>query len=222
MGRTWIITILATMMLVGCGGPAPARLSESEDSATNTVAVSEATATATAAPDGQTCATGKLTIGDLPSADADLDEALASAAEKATAWQPDARLHRLRLSCAVLEPRFRWQMTYYSDTAQLFFHSDTGELEPAEVEPSDVGTLPTEDFSFVMLRRSLAKAGYADDAVLNPATGVDIRLNTTKLGFGPPDAPKNDVYFHVAIELRGETKDIFVSATSGTVYQYHL
>jgi hypothetical protein len=214
--------ILATLVLVSCGGPTPGRLVDDPALATSTVAAPDATATATAPPAGRTCATGKLTVGDLQQADAGLADALAAAAEKAAAWQADARLHRLRLGCAVLEPRLRWQVTYYSDTAQSFFHSDTGELEPAEVDPSVVGTMPTNDISFVSLRRSLAKAGYADDATLSPATGVDIRLNTAALPFGPPDAPKDAVYFHVAIDHRGEIKDLFVSAVDGTVYQYRL
>jgi hypothetical protein len=166
------------------------------------------------------CIDGRLLIADLPAMDAAWRAGLEAATTKATTWQADARLTRLRVACQLFEPGFRWQATFYSEKAQTFYSSDTGETQPAEVAPSAVPTLPTDQISFGQLRRSLAKSGYEDSDVISPSTGVDLRYNTKELPFGPPSAPLDALIYHVAIERLGETKDVFVSGTDGAVYRW--
>ena len=166
------------------------------------------------------CEDGRLTIGDLLAIETEWTAGLEEACAPAAAWQPDARLVRLAVGCQLLEPGYRWQGTFYSEAAQSFFDSDTGQTEPAEVDPAQVPTLPVGGLSFHQLHRSLARAGYGDDRPLSATNGVEIRLNSFLDPFGPPDAPKDVVYFHVAVDDQGEVKDLFVGAEDGLIYQY--
>jgi hypothetical protein len=161
-----------------------------------------------------------LLIGDLPKMDEDWRAGLEAATAKAIAWQADARLTKLRVGCQLFEAGFRWQATFYSEEAQTFYASDTGETEPAEVAPADVPTLPIDEISFGLLRRSLAKSGYEDDDVISASTGVDLRVNSEAIPYGPPSAPKGNLVYHVAIEKLGDTTDVFVDGTDGTVYRF--
>ena len=58
--------------------------------------------------------------------------------------------------------------------------------EPAEVDPASVPALPIEEVNFRELHLALARAGYGEDAELNPATGATVRLNAPTDPFGPP------------------------------------
>ncbi|HEY8447698.1 MAG TPA: hypothetical protein VIL01_11385 [Thermomicrobiales bacterium] len=167
------------------------------------------------------CEDGRLLIGDLPQMDQEWRAGLEAARAKALAWQPDARLNSLRVGCQLFEPGFRWQATFYSDTAQAFYLSDTGETQPAEIDPERIPTLPTDSISFGLLRHTLAKAGYSDTDELSPSTGVELRLNTQAIPFGPSSAPFDTVLYHVAVERRGEIRDVFVGP-DGTVYRFTL
>lgn len=207
--------LLTLVVLSGCSGPSAAREPES-----TTV---DATATTGASPTASTrtvCADGRLLIGDLPQMDLDWRAGLEAATAKAVAWQADARLTKLRVGCQLFEAGFRWQATFYSEQVQTFFATDTGETEPAEVAPADVPTLPTDKISFGLLRRSLTKAGYEDKDVISASNGVDLRLNSDAIPYGPPSAPKGVLIYHVAIERLGETRDVFVDGTDGTIYRY--
>jgi hypothetical protein len=119
-------------------------------------------------------------------------------------------------------PGYAWTATYFSETAQAFWKSGTGEVEAADNDPDTINTLVVENLSFKQLYGSLQRAGYADDLVLNVTTGVTVRYNTGTDMFGPPTAPKDAVYYHVAIEQRGEIVDIWVSARDGTIYRYEV
>jgi hypothetical protein len=88
------------------------------------------------------------------------------------------------------------------------------------VAPEDVPTLPTAQISFGLLRRALTKSGYDDRDQISASTGVDLRLNTEAIPFGPPSAPRGALIYHVAIEKLGETKDVFVDGADGSVYRY--
>ena len=165
------------------------------------------------------CSGGRLTVGDLPEIDADWVAGIAAATETARLWQEDARLVRLRVGCQPLESIFRWQGTFYSDAAQSFFLSDTGQTEPAEVDPADVPTLPLDRISFRELYRSLARAGHNDQDELSATNGVTIRLNAPTDPFGPSGIP-GDVVYHVAVEDQGEVRDIFVSGADWITYSY--
>ena len=168
------------------------------------------------------CDRGRLTIGDLPAMDALRQDALQDATERARQWQEDAKLVALKVECAVLETDIRWAATYASVDAQSYFRGDTGETEPAETDVALLSTLPVEDVRFADLHAWLLDAdpAFRDDSELSPVSGVAIRLNTAASPFGPPDAPRGAVYFHVGVIQDGITQDLFVSASTGTVYRY--
>jgi len=221
-GRRWLITgrrwavagLILIVMLNGCGttsNPAAAT------APATTTATDEPPGLAPAAP----CADGLLRVGDLPAIDASWRQGLDDATRIAHAWQADARLVSFQVGCQILAPGFRWRVTFYSPSLQLFFTSDTGATTPAETDPSKIPTLPTDGISFLTLRRALLKNGYPDTTEISPVDGVDVRLNTSDDPFGPPNAPTGVVYFHVAVIANGETKDLFVSAVDGTIYRYN-
>jgi hypothetical protein len=206
--------ILALWLLSGCAGPSAAGPPATTDSPTEIAAASPTTGIR------PVCADGRLLIGDLPQMDQDVQAGIRAATAKALNWQPDARLTELRVGCQLFEAGFRWQATFYSEKTQTFFASDTGETEPAEVAPADVPTLPTDSISFGLLRRSLAKSGFEDRDVISASVGVDLRLNTAAMPFGPPATPQGVLIYHVAIERLGETRDVFVDGNDGNVYRY--
>ena len=166
------------------------------------------------------CAAGRLTIRDLPAIQTELEEGVARATEKAEEWQDDARLVGLRVGCRLLEPGFNWRGIFFSDEIQTYFYTDTGETRTVDDVAPPGPTLPLDGVSFDGLRRTLIRAGYEDDVQLNPSSNIEVRLNSEEAPFGPPEAPRDQVYFHVAIESRGEVIDLFVSAETGTLYQY--
>ncbi|MEA2585926.1 MAG: hypothetical protein QOF33_4011 [Thermomicrobiales bacterium] len=212
------VGLLATLLiLAGCAGPSAARVQPTPAVTASAVADGSATSESESR---FVCADGRLLIGDLPQMDLAWRSGIQAATAKASAWQPDARLTKLRVGCQLFEAGFRWQATFYSEKAQTFFASDTGETEPAEVAPEDVPTLPTDSIDFGLLRRSLAKSGYEDRDAISASTGVDVRLNTEVVPFGPPSAPRGVLIYHVAVEKLGETKDVFVDGRDGTVYRF--
>jgi hypothetical protein len=203
--------------LAGCGEP----LNSVPRATATTTLLATPGPTVTAVAGAQTvCADGRLLIRDLPQMDLDWRIGIEAATKKALDWQADARLTRLRVGCQLFESGFRWQATFYSDKAQTFYTTDTDETAPAEVAPSAVPTLPTDSISFGLLRRSLAKSGYDDSDVISPSTGVDLRMSTAAMPYGPPTVPMNVLIYHVAVERSGETKDIFVDGKDGTTYRY--
>jgi len=165
------------------------------------------------------CAGGRLAVRDIPAIEEDWRSGLAAAEERARAWRPDARLVSFRVACEPLEPAFRWQGIFYSDTAQSFFQSDSGRTEPAEVDPAAVPTLPTDRISFLELHRTLARAGYRDETLLGATGGITIRMNAPTDPFGPPDTPQ-DVVYHVAAGQDQAMHDLFVSGADWSVRTY--
>ena len=220
--RRWAIAlpvVLMVMAATGCGGgdPDPTRTPTSLPPG------------AAASPTSGTiplpmCARGRLTIGDLLVMDDRLADALADARQRATAWQADARLIAFQVECGILASELRWAVTFSSVTAQAFFHADTGETEAAEMDVAQLSELPTESatLSFAGLHRSLMRvgAGYTDATELSPVDGVEVRLNSATAPFGPPQAPRGVIYYHVGVIENGVTRDLFVSAETGTIYRY--
>jgi hypothetical protein len=171
-------------------------------------------------PAAEACADGRMRIGDLEGADSTMARGIEAAQSVATAWEPDARLTTLILGCPLLMPGYRWQGIFFSETAQAYLHTDTGDTIATNDEPDTVRTLVTDGLTLSTLYRSLVRAGFTDDLMIDVSNGVTIRYNTRELGFGPPNAPVNTIYYHVAIEQRGEIKDVWVSAEDGTIYRY--
>ena len=158
-------------------------------------------------------------MGDIPLIADEWRDGLAQAETRAFSWRADARLIELGVACAPLEPAFRWRGTFYSNSAQSFFLTDTGQSRPAEVDPASVVTLPREQVTFAELHRALARAGYADDSMLGATSGITVRLNVTSDRFGPPETPDGVVFHVVADDGRG-ANDLFVSATDWLVRTY--
>jgi hypothetical protein len=93
-------------------------------------------------------------------------------------------------------------------------------VTPAGIDPDAVPSLEGVTFEFGAVYRALIKSGYNDTDAISPSTGVDVRVNTDKSSFGPPNTPKNAVIYHLAIQRLGETKDVFVDGATGSVYRY--
>lgn len=213
------LVALTAAVLAGCGGLAAPPPAPTAGAGGPTPTPRPAAQPATAPVAAEPCAGGRLTVGDLRAVDEAWGEGVAAADERARAWRADARLVSLGVACQPLEPGFRWQGRYYAESAQSFFFSDTGQTEPAEVEPASVPTLPTDDLSFRDLQISLARAGNDDAAELSATGGVTVRLNVPVDPFGPPGTPEGIVY-HVAIPDQGEVRDLFVSAADWTIHRY--
>ena len=213
-----LLGLASLLLLAGCSGisaPTP-RIAEAVVTVTPTPSP---VPLVMRAPPQARCDGGRLRIRDLDDVGDEWVGGVQSAIEVAHAWRPDAQLVTMRVGCAPLEAGFRWQGTFYSRTAQSFFFSDTGMSEPAEIDPASVPTLPLEVVDFRGLHRALARAGYTEEAELNPATGATVRLNAPTDPFGPPGAPGGLMY-HVAVVGQGNVQDLFVTSEGWTIYSY--
>ncbi|MFM9105738.1 MAG: hypothetical protein ACKOWF_03455 [Chloroflexota bacterium] len=203
----------ALLLLAGCSGlgapePAPTALLETP------------TPEPTPTPRQRLrCEDGRLAVGDVAGIAGEWTTGVQDALERARDWRADARLVAIRVGCTPLENAFRWEGRFYSDTAQAFFSSDTRQTTPAELDPRAVVTLPLDRIDFGRLRDVLLAAGYPDDSLLEPASGLIVRLNAPTDPFGPPGTPP-DVTYHVAIDQRGEILDLFVSGADWRIYSY--
>lgn len=217
--RPSVAALAAALILVGCANDgAPSAPPDQTRSGPPTL---DASTRSPSPPSLSTvrCATGRLTVGDLPVIADDWQGGLATATERAQAWRADARLVSVRVACQPLDTAFRWQGVFYSDSAQSFFESDTGRTEPAEIDPTSVQTLPIDQIAFQELHRTLARAGYGDDRPLSATGGISMRLNTPTDPFGPPEMPPGVVY-HVAASDGQETRDLFVGGADWTIRTY--
>ena len=209
---------VALVLLVGCSGisaPSPL-IAESDPTATPSPSPPPISLLT---PEPERCGGGRLRVRDLAIIGDEWGAGVQSAIEIARAWRPDARLVTVQVGCAPLEAGFRWQGTFYSQTAQSFFFSDTGMSEPAEIDPASVPSLPIDEVNFRELHLALARAGYTEDAELNPATGATVRLNAPTDPFGPPGTPQGLVY-HVAVAGQGNVQDLFISSPGWTIHSY--
>lgn len=170
----------------------------------------------------QPCFDGRLRVRDLEGADVSLKEGIDRVTQLAREWEEDARLFALRLGCPLLETGFQWEATYFSESAQAFYGTDTAETLAAEDDPETIPTLDTDRLSVRSVYLSLLRAGYAEDSLLGAVGGVTIRQSTEAQRFGPPTAPVGDIYYHVAVLERGEVIDIWIAASSGTPYRYDM
>jgi len=169
---------------------------------------------------GAPCAAGRLRVGDLDNADPSLKRGVEQATAKAQAWQQDARLYSLRLGCPLLTTGYQWEGTFFSETAQAFYRTDTAQIDASDDAPESIPTLDSESVSLRPVYRSLIRAGFTDSLLLSAAGGVTIRPSTDEQPFGPQTAPRGQVYAHVAIEERGQVTDVWVSLADGTIYRY--
>lgn len=168
------------------------------------------------------CQDGRLRIRDLMDIDNGFDDELAELSAHASSWQQDARLVELRLACPLLTTGLELEGTFFSETAQASYLTNTADIEPAEEAPEDVPFLDIDGTAFEAAHRSLLRAGFSEDLLLASASSVTVRLSTEQNSFGPPVAPLGIVYVHVAIEERGQIKDVWIDATDGTIYRYEM
>lgn len=166
------------------------------------------------------CATSRLRIGDLESVDETIQRGVDRAVEEARRWQPDARLYTLRLGCPLLTTGVQWEGVFFSETAQAFFSTDTARVDAVNDPPETIPTLNPGNINMREIYRSLIRAGFADHHQLTAQGGVTIRQSTTQHPFGPPAAPRNQTYAHLAIEVDGQIMDVWVSVTDRTIYRY--
>jgi len=166
------------------------------------------------------CFDGRLRIRDLEGADETLQAGLERITQLAEDWEEDARLFAIRLGCPLLEIGYQWEATFFSESAQAFYSTDTAEVVAAEADPRTIPTLETTDLSIVSVYRSLVRAGYTEDSQLGALGGVTIRQSTDAQRFGPPSAPMGDIYYHVSVLERGEVIDVWIAASDGTIYRY--
>jgi len=167
------------------------------------------------------CFDGRLRIRDLASVDDEIPQGLERVFEIGLDWEDDAQLFSLRLGCPLLESGIQLDGVFFSRNAQAFFYTATNENRNTEADPDTVPILDTTqgvEVSFVY--RSLIRAGFDEDSLLAAIGGVTIQPNTEAQSFGPPEAPKGDVYFHVSIEDRGQVVDLWIASRDGKIYQY--
>lgn len=166
------------------------------------------------------CANGRLRVRDLTLVDASLEKGVQRAEEQAKAWKPDARLYTLRLGCPLLVSGYQWEGVFFSEDAQALYATDTGASEAVDDDPKTIPTLDPAGISLQNVYRSLVRAGFNDDLLLSAQGGVTIRASTDSHPFGPQEAPRGEVYAHMAIEVSGQTTDVWVAVEDGTIYRY--
>ncbi len=167
------------------------------------------------------CFDGRLRIRDLEHADAAIPTGLERVYDAGKDWEPDATLFSLRLGCPLLETGYQLEGTFFSKSAQAFFSTDTSTVQAAEDDPNSIPILDTsQGIEVLFVYRSLVQAGFDENSLLGALGGVTIRPSTEAQPFGPPTAPKGDVYFHVSILERGEVVDVWVASRDGNIYRY--
>ena len=221
ISATRLLAIVVTVLAIAaCSSPELAPTPAAVAPTTTSSAIARASPTASNLDVTEPCASGKLLIGDLPAIDRAWQKGIEEATANATEWQQDAVISSLRVVCQLFETEFRWQATFYSRNAQAFYSSDTREVVPASIVESDVPELRVNQLSFALLHDALNRAGYGDEIEISPSSGVDIRINTETVPFGPPEAPDDVILYHVAIERLGEVRDVFVDGRDGVIYSY--
>lgn len=217
VARSGFIGLILIVTMAGCstGGDGPsAPVTPSVDDAVTSPESSPGTA------ERVPCEDGNLLIRDLSAIDGLWGPGLEEAYLRAAAWHEDARLVGFRVTCELFEPGFRWQATYYSAEAQALYSTDTGESTPIDLAPDQIPSLDVSRISFHAIREALLSYDYPDDTVLQPSTGVDLRVNSASLPFGPPETPLDQTIAHVSLEFRGEVKDLFIDTATSEIFQF--
>lgn len=167
------------------------------------------------------CFDGRLRIRDLAGADPSIPAGLEHVYAVGTAWEEDAKLFALRLGCPLLETGYQWEGTFFSSAAQAFFSTDTNEIRATNDDPGSIPTLGTDQgIQVFFVYQSLVRAGFDEESLLGAGGGVTIRPSTDAQPFGPPSAPRPEVYYHLSIQQRGEVVDVWVASNDGTIYRY--
>lgn len=166
------------------------------------------------------CGESRLRVGNLANIDATIAPGVERATQEAQAWQRDSRLYTLRLTCELLVTGVKWEGVFFSESAQAFYETDTGKVDPVEIDPERIPTLTPGTIRMSVVYNALIEYGFTDDLQLTAQGGVTIKNSTSELPFGPPEAPIGRVYAHVAVERQHEIIDVWVDINDGTVYTY--
>lgn len=136
------------------------------------------------------------------------------------AWQEDAVLIELRISCELFEAGFRWQTTYFSRTAQAYYRADTAEVNPVNTDPDSILALPENKIDFDYLLDTLMNTDLVSLDSEDLVSRLEVRVSTSLLPIGPPGVPTNEAIYHVAIQTRGAIVELYVDSQDATIYQF--
>lgn len=220
--QTAHITILTGLigLLTACGGPDLANPGDgSPPIATVTPTIARPTA-AVGATTGAPCESGTLRIRDLPEIEKRWRDGLSVARGRADAWQEDAVLVELRISCELFEAGFRWQATFFSREAQAYYTSDTAEVIPVNIDPEAIIPLPESEINFDELMDVIHGSDLISATGDDTISSLDVRVSTENRPIGPPGVPSGAAVYHLALETRGMVLELFIDAIQGRIYQF--
>jgi hypothetical protein len=221
--RLWAMR--ATLLLVtvfgltACGGPNLANPADGSPIATSTPTVARPTA-AVGATTGAPCESGTLRIKDLPEIEKRWRDGLSVARGRAAAWQEDAVLIELRISCELFEAGFRWQATFFSREAQAYYTSDTAEVIPVNTDPDSIIPLPESEINFNDLMSVISGTDLISASGEDTISTLDIRVSTTLHPIGPPGVPTGAAIYHLALKTRGMILELYIDAIQGKIYRF--
>ena len=214
------VLLMATVFaLTACGGPDLAHPSDGSPVATITSTVALPTA-AVGATTGAPCESGTLHIKDLPEIEKRWRDGLSVARGRAAAWQEDAVLIELRISCELFEAGFRWQATFFSREAQAYYTSDTAEVIPVNTDPDSIIPLPESEINFNELMGVISGSEMVSATGEDTISTLDIRVSTTLHPIGPPGVPTGAAIYHLALKTRGMVLELYIDAIQGKIYQF--
>lgn len=170
--------------------------------------------------DNAACADSRLRVRDLKLIDDTIEPGVKRATEEAQQWQKDSRLYTLRLGCPLFVTGVKWEGVFFSESAQAFYETDTGRVDPVEVDPKLIPTLAPDRFRMSLVYDALITHGFTDDLLLTATGGVTIKTNTPQMPFGPPTTQSGFVYAHIAVEQQDMVIDVWISLTDYKVHVY--
>lgn len=157
--------------------------------------------------------------------------AYADALKGAQAWQADARLYEMQLSCGLLGG-LRWEFSWVSDAAKKTIGNSAREPE-ITAESMEAGNYeevakratldPTSvAISLDKLGDALLEAGYQPTNAVGLLGGITLGQATKdNFMFTPPEGGDEGLYYRVSVQVKPDElgQNVLVDATSGKVYK---
>jgi hypothetical protein len=158
-----------------------------------------------------------------------LEGAYADALKGAQAWQSDARLYEMTVSCAILG-NLNWEFKWLSDSAKKATSNTAREPKPDESfgpNYEDIAARKTIDPTAVTIKidqlgDAIIGAGYAEDSVVGVLGGITLSEATKdNFLFQTPEGGADGPYYQVSIQVNPDDlgERVLVDATSGKVYK---
>lgn len=157
--------------------------------------------------------------------------AYADALAGAQAWQSDARLYEMRVSCAIMGD-LRWEFRWASESAQQVGFNSAREPEVAPdsgqaIDYESVAERDTIDPTGVAttidkLGDALVAAGYQPTQVVGILGGISLGEATSDdFSFQTPEGANDGIYYRLPIQVNPDDlgEQVMVDATSGEVYK---